>query len=94
MLTVAESSVYTLILSSRKPEVKAFKCWLIREKLPAIRQSGKQKSPNICCGVYRVNCILGGYNGPKYKKKCRSFKMRSPTHSHSLDVYNRQQSSN
>jgi prophage antirepressor-like protein len=37
---VNESGLYSLILSSRKPEAKQFKRWVTREVLPAIRQTG------------------------------------------------------
>lgn len=45
---VSESGLYSLILSSRKPEAKQFKKWITSEVLPAIRQTGSysiQKSP-------------------------------------------------
>lgn len=40
MITVNEYGLYSLILTSRKPEAKAFKRWIIHEVLPALRQSG------------------------------------------------------
>lgn len=38
--TVNESGLYGLILSSRKPEAKAFRKWITREVLPALRKRG------------------------------------------------------
>lgn len=38
--TVNEAGLYTLVLSSRKPEAKAFKRWVTHEVLPAIRKRG------------------------------------------------------
>lgn len=38
--TVNESGLYGLILRSRKPEAKAFRKWITREVLPAIRKRG------------------------------------------------------
>lgn len=38
--TVNESGLYSLVLRSRKPEAKAFKRWITREVLPAIRKTG------------------------------------------------------
>ncbi len=38
---VSESGLFSLILGSRKPEAKAFKRWVTREVLPAIRKTGK-----------------------------------------------------
>lgn len=49
MNIVSESGLYTLILSSRKPETKPFKKWVTSEVLPQIRKVGsysiKQLSP-------------------------------------------------
>ena len=38
---VNESGLYSLILTSRKPEAKAFKKWVTSEVLPSIRKQGK-----------------------------------------------------
>ena len=35
-----EAGLYVLVLSSRKPEAKAFKRWVTHEVLPALRRSG------------------------------------------------------
>ena len=40
-LTVNEFGLYSLILSSTKPEAKAFKRWVTHEILPTLRRSGK-----------------------------------------------------
>lgn len=41
MLTIVnESGLYSLVLSSRKPEAKAFKRWITHEVIPSIRQTG------------------------------------------------------
>lgn len=37
---INESGLYSLILSSRKPEAKAFKKWVTSEVLPSIRRTG------------------------------------------------------
>jgi prophage antirepressor-like protein len=37
---VTESGLYTLTLRSDKPEAKAFKNWITRDVLPAIRKDG------------------------------------------------------
>ncbi len=57
MTVVNEPGLYTLILSSRKPEAKAFKRWVTHDILPAIRKTGGymtdellakcQKDPNV-----------------------------------------------
>lgn len=38
---VNESGLYSLILTSNKPEAKAFKRWITHEVLPSIRKAGK-----------------------------------------------------
>ncbi len=40
MTVINESGLYSLILSSRKPEAKKFKKWVTSEVLPAIRKTG------------------------------------------------------
>ena len=40
MTVVNEPGLYTLILSSRKPEAKAFKRWITHEVIPMIRKTG------------------------------------------------------
>ena len=40
-LTVNEFGLYSLILTSSKPEAKAFKRWITHEVLPSIRKAGK-----------------------------------------------------
>lgn len=41
---VNESGLYSLILTSRKPEAKRFKKWVTSEVLPAIRKTGKYEA--------------------------------------------------
>lgn len=40
VVTVNEPGLYTLVLSSRKPEAKTFKRWITHEVIPAIRKHG------------------------------------------------------
>ncbi|WP_170291946.1 BRO family protein [Heliobacterium mobile] len=40
LTTINEPGLYSLILTSRKPEAKEFKHWVIHEVLPSIRQTG------------------------------------------------------
>ena len=41
MTIINESGLYSLILTSRKPEAKKFKKWVTSEVLPAIRKTGR-----------------------------------------------------
>lgn len=43
--TVNESGMYALVLTSRKPEAKAFKKWVTGTVLPAIRKTGSYGAP-------------------------------------------------
>lgn len=40
MTIVSEPGLYALVLSSRKPEAKAFKRWITHEVIPSIRKTG------------------------------------------------------
>jgi hypothetical protein len=40
MSIINESGLYSLVLTSRKPEAKAFKKWITAEVLPSIRKTG------------------------------------------------------
>jgi len=42
---VNEFGLYTLILSSRKPEAKEFKRWVTHEVIPTIRKTGSYQTP-------------------------------------------------
>lgn len=42
---INESGLYSLILTSRKPEAKKFKKWVTSEVLPAIRKTGRYEAP-------------------------------------------------
>ena len=45
ILLINESGLYSLILTSRKPEAKKFKKWVTSEVLPAIRKTGRYVAP-------------------------------------------------
>ena len=44
---INESGLYSVILTSRKPEAKRFKKWVTSEVLPAIRKTGKYEQPQV-----------------------------------------------
>ena len=46
MTIINESGMYNLILTSRKPEAKAFKKWITSEVLPTLRQQGQYRMVN------------------------------------------------
>jgi anti-repressor protein len=47
MLCVNEYGLYNLVLSSRKPEAKAFKRWITHEVLPSIRKHGAYMTDEV-----------------------------------------------
>ena len=47
VLTVNESGLYSLILTSRKAEAKRFKKWVTSEVLPSIRKTGQYIAPQV-----------------------------------------------
>lgn len=60
---VNESGLYSLILTSRKPEAKRFKRWVTHEVLPSIRKTGSYVSPGSLAALPaptqdKVNAIL------------------------------------
>lgn len=60
---VNESGLYSLILTSRKPEAKRFKRWVTHEVLPSIRKSGFYAAPGAVASLPtathdRVSAIL------------------------------------
>ena len=64
---INESGLYSLILSSKLPQAKAFKCWVTSEVLPQIRMTGgyiptKDAEGNMLSEVEiveRANDIVG-----------------------------------
>jgi len=44
LAVINESGLYSLILTSRKPQAKAFKKWVTAEVLPSIRKTGQYQS--------------------------------------------------
>lgn len=55
MTIINESGLYSLILSSRKPEAKRFKKWVTAEVLPSIRRTGRYGGPSTPAFIRRYN---------------------------------------
>lgn len=47
MTIINESGLYTLIMTSRKPEAQRFRKWVTSEVLPAIRKTGKYETAPV-----------------------------------------------
>ncbi len=63
LAVVTESGLYALVMTSRKPEAKAFKRWVTREVLPAIRKRtacpmSTAHSPHARCLEEDVHLLL------------------------------------
>ncbi|MDZ8106122.1 MAG: Bro-N domain-containing protein [Nostoc sp. DedQUE12a] len=55
MVTINESGLYSLVLTSRKPQAKRFKKWLTSEVIPSIRKTGSYGSkPQQAIVSYRL----------------------------------------
>ena len=52
--TINESGLYSLILTSRKPEAKAFKKWITSEVLPSIRRTGSYSLTKDFTGGFTI----------------------------------------
>jgi hypothetical protein len=46
LVTVNEAGLYSLTLTSRKPEAKRFKRWITHDVLPALRRTGRYAMPS------------------------------------------------
>ena len=47
MAIINEPGLYSLVITSRKPEAKAFKRWITHEVIPAIRKHGAYMTENV-----------------------------------------------
>lgn len=65
---VNEFGLYSLILSSTKPEAKAFKRWITHEVLPAIRKAGKYTTEDEKNFELQLQTIAAEIQQLKHKK--------------------------
>lgn len=63
MAIVCEAGLYSLILSSRKPEAKEFKRWITHEVIPSIRQHGIYAVDTVISAICRYLAFLR-WNNP------------------------------
>ena len=72
MTVVNEPGLYTLILSSRKPEAKAFKRWITHDVIPMIRKTGGYMTDSLLeisvLRVCRVSLLLQSRFYPQKSK--------------------------
>ena len=60
MRIINEAGLYTLVLSSRKPEAKAFGHWVTHEVLPSLRRSGVYRMPDKPAGERKAGQLALG----------------------------------
>ena len=60
MTVVNEPGLYTLILSSRKPEAKAFKRWITHDVIPMIRKTGGYMTDSLLERIQKEPAVIGG----------------------------------
>jgi prophage antirepressor-like protein len=46
-ITVSESGLYSLVLTSRKPQAKPFRKWVTTEVIPSIRKTGQYSAERV-----------------------------------------------
>lgn len=51
LAVINESGLYSLILTSRKPEAKRFKRWVTHDVLPSIRKTGSYAAPGLVAAL-------------------------------------------
>ncbi len=66
---INEPGLYSLILTSRKPEAKSFKRWITHEVIPAIRKTGKYETPNHAYQNETLQALMEIYHDSKGKLK-------------------------
>ena len=54
-IIINESGLYSLILSSRLPQARAFKRWVTSEVLPSIRKTGRYELPQLIPELAMLN---------------------------------------
>ena len=54
-VVINESGLYSLILSSKLPQAKAFKRWVTSEVLPSIRKTGRYELPQLIPELAMLN---------------------------------------
>ena len=58
MTVVNEPGLYTLILSSRKPEAKAFKRWITHDVIPTIRKTGCYMTDSLLERIQKEPAVI------------------------------------
>lgn len=73
VIIVSEPGLYSIVLSSRKPEAKAFKRWITHEVIPSIRKHGAYMTqPTIDKLVDNPDLIIELCNKLKEERKLRA----------------------
>ena len=75
---INESGLYSLTLTSRKPEAKAFKRWITHEVLPAIRKTGSYGAPAGMTFEQMTAHVIEGLNQRIAEAEQRAKELESP----------------
>ena len=57
-MLINESGLYALILSSKLPQAKEFKCWVTSKVLPSIRRNGAYLTDDALAVVRLGTCVV------------------------------------
>jgi anti-repressor protein len=72
MTAINESGLYSLIMTSRKPEAKQFKRWITHEVIPSIRKHGAYMTPETLEQTMQdPDFLIGILNGLKKEQEAR-----------------------
>lgn len=72
MTTINEAGLYSLILSSRKPEAKQFRRWVTHEVLPSIRKHGAYMTEDVLDNaIGNPDFMIGLLENLKEERKAR-----------------------
>ncbi len=61
MAVVTEAGMYRLVMSSRKPQAKAFLRWLTHEVLPSIRRTGSYSTSRVSEAASKIPAVKPGF---------------------------------
>ena len=74
---INEPGLYTLVLSCRKPEAKAFKRWITHEVLPIIRKTGGYMTEPLLQRIQQDPAVIYEFANALLAEKKRSTKLAS-----------------
>lgn len=72
MTVINESGLYSIILSSRKPEAKAFKRWITHDVIPTIRKTGGYMTDSLLAQIQNDPTVIYEFANALITERSRS----------------------